>query len=120
MRRNILVSNWIRIGDSGVNGQTGRSGRKPKNLKPPTLKGKISLMITALQLRERMQENPFRPFRITLSDGRSFKIPNHDAAFVKRNAIEVGVGLDSNSFAEKYVECALLHITSVEDSLQAA
>lgn len=63
-------------------------------------------MITAVQLRERMNEIPFRPFRITLSDGR---------AFVKRNSIEVGVELDSRSFAAKYVECAILHITSIED-----
>lgn len=72
-------------------------------------------MITAVQLRERMNEIPFRPFRITLSDGRSFDVPNHDVAFVKRNSIEIGLGLDSRSFAQKYVECAILHITSVED-----
>ena len=68
-----------------------------------------------MQLRERMNETPFRPFRITLSDGRSFNVPNHDAAFVKRNSIEIGIDLDRRSFAQKYVECAILHITSIED-----
>ena len=72
-------------------------------------------MITAEQLRERMNENPFRPFRINLSDGRSFIVPNHDVALVKRNSIMVGIDLDSRSFAQKYVECAILHITSIED-----
>jgi hypothetical protein len=72
-------------------------------------------MITALQLRERMNETPFRPFRINLSDGRTFAVPNHDVALVKRNSIEVGIDLDSRSFAQKYVECAILHITSIED-----
>ena len=72
-------------------------------------------MITAMQLRERMNENPFRPFRITLSDGRVFNVPNHDVAFVKRNSIEIGINLDSRSFAQKYVNCAILHITSIED-----
>jgi len=72
-------------------------------------------MITAMQLRERLNEHPFRPFRITLSDGRSFDVPNHDVAFVKRNSIEIGIGLDTRSFAQKYVECAFLHIISVED-----
>jgi len=72
-------------------------------------------MITALQLRERMNETPFRPFRLTLSDGRSFTVPNHDVALVKRNSILIGIDLDSRSFAEKYVECAILHITSIED-----
>jgi len=68
-----------------------------------------------MQLRERMNENPFRPFRITLSDGRSFTVPNHDVALVKRNSVEIGIDLDSRSFAQKYVECAILHITSIED-----
>jgi hypothetical protein len=77
-------------------------------------------VITALQLRERLQESPFRPFRINISDGRAFNIPNHDAAFVKKNSILIGIELDANSFSEKYVECALLHITSIEDSLQPA
>jgi hypothetical protein len=77
-------------------------------------------MITALQLQERMKEDPFRPFRITLSDGRTFPVPNHDAAFVKRNSIIVGIDLDANSIAERSIECALLHITSVQDLMQAA
>lgn len=72
-------------------------------------------MITAMQLRERMNETPFRPFRLTLSDGRLFTVPNHDVALVKRNSILIGIDLDSRSFAEKYVECAILHITSIED-----
>jgi hypothetical protein len=72
-------------------------------------------MITAMQLRERMNEAPFRPFRITLSDGRTFNVPNHDVALVKKNSIEIGIDLDSRSFAQKYVECAILHITSIED-----
>lgn len=54
-----------------------------------------------------------------MSDGRAFTIPNHDAAFVKKNAIEVGIGLDANSFAETYAWCALPHITSIEDMVQA-
>jgi hypothetical protein len=62
-----------------------------------------------------MNESPFRPFRVTLSDGRSFDVPNHDVALVKRNSIMIGIELDSRSFAQKYVECAILHITSVED-----
>ena len=72
-------------------------------------------MITAIELRERMKETPFRPFRVTMSDRRVFTIPNHDAAYVKRNALQVGLDLDSNSFAKKYIDCAILHITSIED-----
>ena len=72
-------------------------------------------MMTALQLRDKMNANPFVPFRITMTDGRQFDVSNHDAAFVKKNTFEVGIALDENSFVERCVDCAILHITSIED-----
>jgi hypothetical protein len=72
-------------------------------------------MMTAEQLRQRINEHPFRPFRLTLSDGRAFDVPNHDVALVKKNTIEVGTNLDADSWAQKYVECSILHITSIGD-----
>jgi len=72
-------------------------------------------MITALELKERMDLQPFKPFRICLSDGKSYDITNHDMMFVKRNAVLIGIDFDDNSIAERLVECALLHITRVED-----
>jgi hypothetical protein len=50
-------------------------------------------MITPMQLPERRNETPFRPFRITLSDGRTFNVPHHDVAPVKRNSILIGIEL---------------------------
>lgn len=72
-------------------------------------------MITALELKERMDMQPFKPFRICMSDGKSYDITNHDMMFVKRNAVLIGINFDDNSIAERLVECALLHITRVED-----
>jgi hypothetical protein len=72
-------------------------------------------MVTAMPLRERLNETPFRPFRITLSHGTTFHVPNHDVAFVNKNSIEIGIELHARSFAQKHVECAILHVTSNED-----
>ena len=72
-------------------------------------------MITPRVLRDRMNAQPFRPFRICLSDGKSFDIANHDAAFVKASTIEIGVELDAQGFAGHCAECAILHITRLED-----
>lgn len=71
-------------------------------------------MFNAQQLKERMKSQPFKPFRLCLSDGKSFDITNHDAAFVKRNAIEIGLDADPNGIAERFVECAIIHITRIE------
>lgn len=50
-------------------------------------------MFAAQQLKERMDEKPFRPFRIKISNGDAYDIRNHDAAWVLRNAIEIGLDL---------------------------
>ena len=39
-------------------------------------------MFTAKQLKERMNETQFRPFRIKMSNGELYDIKNHDDAFV--------------------------------------
>ena len=70
-------------------------------------------MITVVELRERMQEAPFRPFRINTSDGKSYDIINHDMMFIKRNGVEVALDLDANSVAERFAKIALLHIASL-------
>jgi hypothetical protein len=72
-------------------------------------------MITVLELRERMQESPFRPFRIHASGGKTYDITNHDMMFVKRNGVEIALDLDDNSVAERFAKVALLHITTIED-----
>jgi hypothetical protein len=79
-------------------------------------------MFTAKQLKERMDETPFRPFRIRMSNGETYDIKNHDSAFVLSNAIEIGVEQDTEGFALLTRRCSILHIASIEDipSKQAA
>jgi hypothetical protein len=74
-------------------------------------------MITPKILRERMSEQPFKPFVIVMSDGRQYPVPNHDAALIGRTDVMVGVNLDAQSIAETYARCAILHITSIVDGL---
>ena len=52
-------------------------------------------MFTAQQLKERMDEKPFSPFRIKVSSGDTYEVRNHDAAWVLRNAIEIGIDPDA-------------------------
>lgn len=72
-------------------------------------------MMTAALLKQRMEAQPFRPFRIHLPDGKTCDVPNHDAMFVKRNVVEIGTDLDADSIGERFIQCSILHITSVED-----
>ncbi|HET7625736.1 MAG TPA: hypothetical protein VFM25_10785 [Verrucomicrobiae bacterium] len=72
-------------------------------------------MFTAKDLQDRMTAKPFHPFKIHLSDGTEYTIENHDTAMVGRNAIEIGLNHDPDGVAEKFVRCAIIHITRIED-----
>jgi len=72
-------------------------------------------MITPRQIRDLLNEVPFKPFLLTMSDGRQYRVPNHDVAVVGRNDVMVGVDLHEKSFAQRWVRCAILHITSIEE-----
>ena len=71
-------------------------------------------MFTAKQIKELLDAKPFKPFRIYMSDGNSYDIPNHDAAWVTAGAVEVGTEIDKDGFALHVKRCAILHITSIE------
>jgi hypothetical protein len=72
-------------------------------------------MITPQHIRDLLNEVPFKPFLLTMSDGRQHPVRNHDVAVVGRNDVMVGVDLHQRSFAKRWVRCAILHITSIED-----
>jgi hypothetical protein len=76
-------------------------------------------MINAVELKERMKAEPFKPFRVCMTDGKTHDITNHDMMFVNRNAVFIGINLDANDLAERMVQCAIIHITRVEDIANA-
>lgn len=72
-------------------------------------------MFTAHNLKEWMNAQPFKPFRVHMSDGKSFDVTNHDVAFVKRHELEVGLDPDEEGIAMRFAHCAILHITQIEE-----
>jgi hypothetical protein len=76
-------------------------------------------MLTAQRVRALLTAEDFKPFRLHLSDGASYDVTHHDMALVGRNSVEIGVNPDPHGIAERFVRCAIIHITRIED-LQAA
>jgi hypothetical protein len=72
-------------------------------------------MLNAEELKKLMNTQPFKPFRVCMSDGKTYDITNHDGAFVTRNYLEVGVDTDEKGIAESVDRCAIVHITLVQD-----
>ena len=77
-------------------------------------------MFTALHFKEMMNQKPFKPFRVHMTEGKSFEVQNHDSAFVLRHALEIGLDPDSDSISERTVRCAFIHITRVEEMTEQA
>ena len=75
-------------------------------------------MITPKDIRELLQAKPFRPFRICLSDGGHFDIIFHDAVLVGAYVVEIGLDLNAEGFADRFVRCSISHITRLEDLLE--
>ncbi len=72
-------------------------------------------MFNAVELQKFMKAKPFHPFKVRLSDGSVYEVPNHDAAFVTRNWLEIGTDLDKDNIPGSVVRCAILHISQIEE-----
>lgn len=50
-----------------------------------------------------------------MSGGDAYEVKNHDAAWVLRNAIQVGLDSDAGGFVAHTRRCAILPVSSIEE-----
>jgi hypothetical protein len=64
-----------------------------------------------------LRSRPFRPFRLTLTDGRIYDVTHPELALVGRNWVEVGLARpgDPEGVADGAVTLSLLHIMQIEN-----
>lgn len=67
-------------------------------------------------VREFLRRQPFRPFRLTLTDGRTYDIMHPDLAMVGRSWVQVGLARpgDPENIAERLIFVSLLDIMQIE------
>lgn len=71
-------------------------------------------------IRELRDAQPFVPFRICLSDGKSYEVPHRDLVMIARTVIDVGISTNTASgIHDQIVHLPPLHIVRVEN-LKAA
>jgi hypothetical protein len=63
-----------------------------------------------------LRARPFKPFRISLSDGQQYEIRHPEIAIVSRSTVLVGIpgSRGPDGPVERVVTCALVHITRME------
>jgi hypothetical protein len=68
-----------------------------------------------------LQQQPFRPFRITLADGRSYEVRHPEMAMVGRSSLVIGLPAagDTEPVYDRFVTVSLLHVMQMEP-LEAA
>jgi len=66
------------------------------------------------ELQETLRKAPFEPFRIRLSDGRSFEVRHPEFAGLTRHSIFVGDPATDEEGPERMVQCDLMHVVSIE------
>ncbi len=74
-------------------------------------------MEPAVQLREirhKINRDPFRPFRICMSDGTEHLVDNPNLVFLTRHTVILGVLEEGEEIPENTKYCDTVHITRVE------
>ena len=71
--------------------------------------------MTADELIELLEERPFQPVRLHLSDGRMREIRHPEMAIVSETLVAIGVPRDEDSrIATKITYCSLPHVVEAE------
>jgi hypothetical protein len=69
-----------------------------------------------------IRKQPFQPFRITLSDGRTYEVRHSELAMVGRSIVVVGLDPtdEPEPVFDRMVTVSLLHIMQIEPIVPAA
>jgi hypothetical protein len=74
----------------------------------------------AEDLIELLEERPFSPIRLYLSDGRSHDVRHPEMAIVSQEIVTVGLPHDESSFvAGRLTHCATAHIVEAEPMFES-
>ncbi len=69
-------------------------------------------------IRDFLQKRPFQPFRLTLTDGRTYEVRHPELAMVGRSIVAIGVPAanDPRPVFDRLVTVSLLHVMQIEPS----
>ncbi|MEN6449725.1 MAG: hypothetical protein ABFC96_04460 [Thermoguttaceae bacterium] len=69
-----------------------------------------------------LKKTPFQPFRITLTDGRTYEVKHPELAMVGRTSVLIGMAAsdESEPVYDRFVTISLLHIMQMEPLQHAA
>lgn len=70
--------------------------------------------MTVQTFRELLTRQPFRPFKLVMSSGRTYEVRHPEMAWLTRTSILVGIDQTDEGVPAEFKICSLLHVTAVE------
>lgn len=67
------------------------------------------------EIREHLEQRPFVPFRICVSDGAQFDVPHPDFVLLTKWAVHVGHDAGDDDLPERVTRVAIGHVTRIEE-----
>src|SRR5438552_2665771 len=71
-------------------------------------------IMTVQSFRDLLTAQPFKPFRLVMSSGKTYEVRHPEMAFLTRTSIYVAVDIADDGVPNDYRLCSLLHVTAVE------
>ena len=65
-------------------------------------------------IRQLLKEQPFRPFRLVMSSGKSYEVRHPEMVWLLKNDILVGTAVEDDDLPVEFDICPLLHVATIE------
>ncbi|UCF33546.1 MAG: hypothetical protein JSV78_14560 [Phycisphaerales bacterium] len=66
------------------------------------------------EIRSHVRKQPFRPFRLYLTDGASYEVHHPELIYVSRREVVVALEFGEDDMPERSAYCDPMHITHIE------
>jgi hypothetical protein len=86
-----------------------------------TLRSVSALLVlhemTTTTFRKILGRQPFQPFRVVMSSGKSYDVRHPENAFLLKNDLLIGVDVQDDGLPAEFDICPLFHVATVEPIL---
>jgi len=73
--------------------------------------------VTNEAFRKILKRQPFQPFRLVMSSGKSYDVRHPEMAWLLKNDVLVGVDVEDEGLPAEFDICPLFHVATIEPIL---
>jgi hypothetical protein len=73
--------------------------------------------MTTEAFRKILKRQPFQPFRLVMSSGKSYDVRHPEMAWLLKNDVLVGIDVENEGLPAEFDICPLFHVATIEPIL---